>query len=287
MWLLVAAALLLILTIYNVQTDRFVDPIEAKYNAFAASYNEFLIAWEKAVTTSWSSKIEQPELGETTRASSKPPQPTNAELNQEITRLVIETGKSFPPLTDPMPPQFTPSASIPADTTPYKNALEWMNQHMRQSQEDLKAALSGTSSFADFKPFSEPFGWPFSEPFGWPFSEPFADMCQQMTQCQQQQQMGTKFDRWNSDAAFQAALQENKRLTAQAKKTQNQAQSGQLLNQLDLPSEPTIKYTIPKGGDALNRMKDDDPNLFDYLKSNFRVLFDFKQWTEQINRNLK
>ena len=275
MWLLLAL-LLVVLTVYNVQTDRFVDPIEAKYNAFAASYNEFLIAWEKAVTTSWSSKIEQPALGEGD-ASSKPPQPTNAELNQEITRLVMETGKSFPPLTVPMPPQFSPSVSIPADPTPYTNALEWMNQHMRQAQEDLKAAMSGTSSFADFGPFSEP----------------FADMCQQMTQCQQQQQqqqqqqMGTRLDRWNSDVALQAALQENKRLTAQAKNTQNQAQSGQLLNQLDLPSEPTVTYTIPKGGDALNRMKDDDPNLFDYLKSNFRVLFDFKQWTEQINRNLK
>jgi hypothetical protein len=280
MWLLIAAVLLVILTVYNVQTDRFVDPIEAKYSAFAASYNDFLVAWEKAVTTSWSSKIEQPALGEG-NASSKPPQPTNAELNQEITRLVIETGKSFPPLTDPMPPQFTPSVSIPADPTPYTNALEWMNQHMRQAQEDLKAALSGTSPFADFIPFQGP------------ISEPFADMCQQMAQCQQQQQqqqqqqMGTKMDRWLSDGALQAALQENKRLTAQAKKTQNQAQSGQLLNQLDLPSEPTIKYTIPKGGDTLNRMKDDDPNLFDYLKSNFRVLFDFKQWTEQINRNLK
>jgi hypothetical protein len=281
MWvLLVAMVVLIALTIFNVQTDRFEDPIEAKYKLFAASYNEFLVAWEKAVTTSWSSKIEQAPVGEGP-TSAKPPQPTKTELNQEITRLVMETGKSFPPLTDPMPPSVASASGIPADPTPYRNALEWMNQHMRQSQEDLKAAMSGTSSFADYAAFSNP------------LDEPFADMCQQMAQCQQQQQaqqqqqMGTKFDRWNGDAGLQAALQENKRLTAQAKNTQNQAQSGQLLNQLDFPSEPSVKYELPKGANALRDMKDEDPKLFDYLKSNFRVLFDFKQWTEQINRNLK
>ena len=71
---------------------------------------------------------------------------------------------------------------------------------------------------------------------------------------------------------------------------QKQAESGQLLNnfssQISNQNTQDIKYDIPKGGNALTELKQNDPKKYNELQSVAPQLFSIKQLIEQINKTL-
>lgn len=246
------------------------DELQAKYQKFAAFYNAFLKSWEKTVTTSWSTRIEPPPLSKDKPSA---PTPTRAELNQEIRTLSQE----FPPITDALPDTMESIAEmdgkIPSSPTPYLNALRWVNAKMEQSKRDMEDALQGKSGFQDFN----------AQVYE---SESFENaMCGQMAQCQQEAEkkqtinLSARLDAFNNNGELQRALQTNQALMEDAKKIQNQAQSGQLLNDLNLPPEPGTSFKKLEGADVLTTMS---PEKNAELKANYRTWYDYKALLSQL-----
>jgi len=252
--------------------EGFSEPIpaelQAKYQKFATFYNAFLVSWEKAVTTSWSTRIEPPPLS---KDKPKAPTPTRAELNQEVAALSRE-GKEFPLITDALPETMESVAEIdgkvPSSPTPYLNALRWVNAKMEQSKRDMEDALQGKAGFQDFQGFQP---------------ESF-ETCGQMAQCQQEAEkkqtisLIARLDAFNN-VELQRALQTNQALMEDAKKIQNQAQSGQLLNDLNLPPEPGTSFKKLEGADVLSTMS---PEKNAELKANYRTWYDYKSLLSQM-----
>ena len=237
--------------------------LQAKYQKFATFYNAFLASWKKAVTTSWSTRIEPPPLSKDKPSA---PTPTRAELNQEVAALSREAGKAFPPITDAVPDTMesvvTIDGKVPSNPTPYLNALRWVNAKMEQSKRDMEDALKGNGA-AGFEDFNT---------------------CGQMAQCQQEAErkqtvsLSARLDAFNN-AELQRALQTNQALMEDAKKIQNQAQSGQLLNDLNLPPEPGTSFKKLEGADVLSTMS---PEKNEELKANYRTWYDYKSLLSQM-----
>jgi len=243
------------------------DELQAKYQKFAAFYNAFLKSWEKTVTTSWSTRIEPPPLS---KDAPKAPTPTRAELNQEIRTLSREEGKVFPPITDALPDTLESVAEmdgkVPSSPTAYLNALRWVNAKMEQSKRDMEDALQGKSGFEDYESFENP-------------------TCGQMAQCQEEAErkqtvsVGARLDAFNNNGELQRALQTNQALMEDAKRIQNKAQSGQLLNDLNLPPEPGTSFKRLEGADVLSTMSAEKNAE---LKANYRTWYDYKALLSQL-----
>ena len=83
---------------------------------------------------------------------------------------------------------------------------------------------------------------------------------------------------------FVSAQQKNNELVEQSKKIESQAKSGELLNQMNLPTEPGIKYTLPDGSDKLQKM---DYAKQKEVKEVAPSMFSLKTMMDQINANLR
>jgi hypothetical protein len=278
--------------------EGFEDPLIEKYKQFALFYNSFLDSWEKAITTSIG--LDTPQ----TEGATKPSQPTRGKLNNYITTLSNKIGM-LPALTDPLP-TFTNATEIlphiPKVFQPYLTALQWMNGKLEESHEKLQKSLRGEtfigSEFIGLEFIGLEFiGEAFTNQFNLLENEGFETQCQQLTQqiaqCQQEQKatdektLSDILDSFLTNKELMAASAKNAALIAESKKIENQAKSGELLNQLNLPQEDTIKYEIPPGGDALAQMEKNDPERYKRLKSEGGAFFSIKQTIEQINRNLR
>jgi len=296
--------ILLILVVWvHCQTEPFastplptLDPELAKnYQTFVSSfYNPFMANWKKAITTSATSDIEQQPLTNPEQTSSSaPPTISNHTLNQHIMILSKQEGKSFPPITDPLPDTMdmnnyaTLAPQIPTNPTPYNNALAWMNQQLADSHAKLESAMKG-ESFANWEGFDNQMCQDVSQCF-----KENPQLIQQLTvelqsqQQQQQQGVSNKIKSFLSNSMLTKGIATNQQLFARSQQIQNQAQSGELLNQLNLPDEPTIKYTLPDGADALNKMKSNDPARYQSVQKEAPSMFALKNMFDQINQNLR
>ena len=290
--------LLLAVSLLWRSVEGFEDPLIEKYKQFALFYNSFLDSWEKAITTSIGLNTPQ------TEGATKPSQPTRGELNNYINTLSNKIGM-LPQLTDPLP-AFTNATEIlphiPKVFQPYLNALNWMNGKLEESHEKLQKSLRGEtfigSEFIGLEFIGLEFiGEAFTNQFNLLENEGFETQCQQLTQqiaqCQQEQKatdektLSDMLDSFLTNKELMTASAKNAALIAESKKIENQAKSGELLNQLNLPQEDTIKYEIPPGGDALAQMEKNDPEKYKRLKSEGGAFFSIKQTIEQINRNLR
>ena len=300
---IILSLLFLIYVMIYRSSEGFEDSVE-KYKKFVLFYNFFLDSWEKAITTSVG--LDKPQTEGTPQASA--PEPSRAELNNYINTLSNTVGV-LPVLTDPLP-AFTNATEIlpfiPKDVKPYLNALNWMNSKIEESHAKLQKSLRGETFIGEKSLRGETF---IGEAFTTQFAvvdeflknkisiEGFETQCQQLTQqiaqCQQEQHatdektLSDLLDSFLTNQALIIALQKNKDLIAESKKIENQAKSGELLNQLNLPQEDKITYEIPPGGDALAQMEKNDPERYKRLKSEGGAFFSIKQTIEQINRNLR
>jgi hypothetical protein len=259
------------------QVDGFedVDPVvQEKYKKFVAFYNPFQINWTKAVISSSASEVEiQPLTSPTQTSNEDAPTFSSSELNARVEEIARKLNQPLAYLTEPLPPMLNMATikSIQLTPEPYLNALKWMNGKLEEAQANMASAMQGKNP------------------------EGFADMCEQIDQCnqqqqgrllQQQKQLGNQFDQILMNPLLQQAWKQNRILVAAADKIKGQAQSGDLLNQLNLPSEPKIKYTLPKGSNKWKDMKENDPEKAKEYEKNYGQWTNLKNWSDQINRNL-
>jgi len=235
--------------------------------------------WTKAIVSSMG--LNAPSV------SKAPSAPLPADMNTYIDALAIKLQKPLPHIetpSDTLDPVVASrfASTLPRLTEQMQNALEWMNTQLEKTHADLDKAMQG--------------GKP--EPFVSSLQEQFADppVCQQYLQCQQehqeqqqekQQSQIAAFDAFLQNAPLQSAFQTNQDLVAKSMKIQAQAQSGALLNQLHLPSEPAITYTLPKGSQNLKDMEKTDPAKYNDYKANYSQWFSLKQMFDQVNGNLR
>lgn len=277
----------------------------SKYNTFMTFYNTFMTNWMQAIITSLSTNLpaeapsKQPSESKVNKES--PPQPTMDQLNQYIQILIKKEGKSFPPITAPMPKLNTTEELIaikfPTDIQPFQNALDWMNMNMSKAHATAEAALQSVASLQGFSNY-EKFPYDFDDYEGLRYEslhyEPFEDICQQISSCQAaenakqeekavsiQKQMGPVFDKF---LTLQPALNKNTELIVKSKKLQDQAKNGTLL---PAPAARTSPYKLPPGSDALQNMERDDPEKYKKYKQNFGQFMSMKQSFDGINSVLR
>ena len=271
------------------------DPALAKnYNQFATTvYNPFLATWQKAIVSSISADQPQQPLTSPSQVSSSsgtPKIPPQSEMNAYIANLSQKVGKPLPNITEPLPENIdivslsTIAPKIPKDPAPYTNALEWMNQQLSASHTKLQSALKG-ESFMNLEGFDNQTCQD--------LSKCFEDNPELIRQCgvalkkqgeEEQSQLSDRIKQFVENKDLVRTLQTNKELVEKSKKIEEQAKSGDLLNQINLPTEPGIKYTLPEGSDKLKKMdfaqqkavKDVAPSMF-----SLKILMD------QINANLR
>jgi hypothetical protein len=271
------------------------DPeIAQKYQKFISFYNPFLVSWEKAIITSIGLDTPVKELTSPSQVSKASfTQPSKAEMNQYIQKMTKKMEKPFPPITEPLPDNIEPDMieevikNIPMKPAIYRNALNWMNRGLEEAQQQLQAMKKQPEGFDDTSKYY--------------MIESFED-CSQISKCldardaakaqkekERQNKFGSALDEFNNDIELQASLQKNQELVKKAKIIQEQAQSGELLGQMNLggDKEPKTRYVLPKGARYLEDMERDDPEKYNSYKENDKQAFYMAQYTNDINRNLR
>lgn len=274
------------------------------YQRFVNFYNPFLVNWEKALTTAVSLEIPQaPQTDPDSPTSSSPPPPiTRNQMNIYVNRLSDKLQQPLPFVTDQLPKDIDSTSLpsilplLPKDMTPYQNALTWMNEQMRTSQQNLTGALQG------IPPTIEGF-------------DATAPTCQEVSQClsnnpefiaqvsqqvakdreqqqkksaeEQQKELLNRIAPFLQSASLTQATDTNQDLAKQLGTVQQQAESGELYQQINVPDNtPDIPIKVPSGGLALSSMKQTNPQQYNQLKDNYKQWFDLKQLMEQINGSL-
>jgi len=274
-----------------------IDPTVAKeYDAFTKFFNQFQTNWEKAVVSSIASDAPQQPLTSPSqvKSSQKPPEPSDSEKAEYVKLLSAKEGTVFPQILPPLPNTLTPAnisqviQQIPSDTVPYSNALEYMNSHLMKAHANLDKALKGGS-----------------------LTEGFQESCGDIAKCiennpallaqigeaaaaaeaqnlqAQEAQLLQKLQNFTKNPALSEQIGINQDLVDKSQDIQNQAQSGALVNRINVPGGNTItKYDLPPGADTLKQMKLLNPDRYKELTSNYSMWSSLKEMLEQINSNL-
>jgi len=104
-----------------------------------------------------------------------------------------------------------------------------------------------------------------------------------------QNKFGSALDEFNNDIKLQEAAQKNQELVKKAKIIQEQAQSGELLGQMNLAGneDPRTHYVLPPGANYFEDMERNEPEKYNSYKENNKQAFFLAQYANDINRNLR
>ncbi len=290
--------ILLILRLFTIKEgfeNTPLNPITIQnYNKFLSFYNTFCTNWKKAIESSVASEIPQKPATDPSQAkSSLTPTISESDMNKYITQLSSNLSKSFPPICTPLPKTVDSTNivditnKIPTDIQPFINALNWMNPQLAKSQANLGSALKGK------------------------LYEGFDNICQNVVTCLandpeliqqiaievseqndqqtvlQQEKLMALLNPFFTNSELSTAFGENQLLFQKAQEIQDQAQSGELVNQINIPGGRTIaKYQKPAGADNLINMKQNDPARYNELKTNYSMWTNLKSMLDNINANL-
>ena len=275
----------ILLYILLLKTEGFED-VEStfltKYNKFMKFYNTFMENWTKSIITSMNTNA--PVQASSSQNTGAPPQPTNDQMNQYIKTLNKKEGKTFPPITEPLPEIKTTDdlnkLELPQKSEPFKNALEWMNTNLSKALGSMPT-LSTIQGFVDIMRGYHVEG--FKDVDG-------KDICQQITSCQEeknkqnvvvQKDMELVFDQFDK---LEPMLQKNQELIAKSKEIQDKAENGTLLPKA--PERPS-PYRLPSGSDKLQKMKQDDPEKYKEYEKNYGPFLAMKKSFDGINSVLR
>lgn len=275
-----------LLNIYEGYYDS--NDVNVSYNKFITFYMTFCPLWQKAVSTAVMANTPQQPLTSPSQAQQgqSGSQPSAGDMDAFIQQLSATDGKQYPNICTDFPNNLTNLTTnalqnianrIPSDSTPYMNALNWMNTHMSESHAKYAKALTGNL-----------------------FKEGF-DNCQQIQQCiandpeiLQMQQNQIQQQIFNSITSFFSnedelmnTLQQTQNLVEASNAISNDAQSGGMLNKINIQDNSYYGETvIPDGGNNLGNLKNSNPQRYGELKSNYSMWFNIKSLIEQINNNL-
>jgi hypothetical protein len=302
--LLVLLCLLFILIVLRLFSSNGVegfadkgDLLSTQYGNFLDFYTGFCSNWQKAIISSVASEIPQQPLTSPSQVSpngsgsgsGSVPDISTEQMNQYIVTLSQQLSQPLPRICITLPTSITTDSlpqiisEIPNDIQPYINALNWMNQQMAKSHSNLGLALQGQP----IEPFQD------SNSVCNGLSACLAnnpDLARQITE-QSKKQLEDKLlsaiQPFLSNSELLQAYELNQQLVEKSQDIQNQAQSGELINQVNVPGGNTVAtYTIPDGGSNLKQLSQNNPQRYNELKQNYSQLFQVKSLLEQINSAL-
>jgi len=299
--ILILLGLLLILVILRLFIvkegfeNQVLNPVTIQgYNNFLNFYNPFCENWKKAIVSSVASEIPQkPATDPANPVSGNAPNISEKQMNDYINKLSQQLSQQFPPICKPLPSSIDSTNivevtnKIPKNIQAFTNALNWMNPQLQKAHANLGSALIGNSI------------------------EPFQDMCQNVASClandpqliqqlaieiseqndqqlvEQQEQLMAAINPFFTNSDLSQAFGQNVILVEKAKQIQDQAQSGELENQINVPGGRTIaKYQMPAGANNLNDIKQNNPERYKELKQNYSQWTMLKEMLDNINANL-
>jgi hypothetical protein len=265
--------------------------VSQQYSSFLDFYNGFCSSWQQAISSSVASEIPQQPLtnpSQVSNNSSAPPISTE-QMNQYINTLSQQLSQPLPSVCTSLPSSITTDtlpqiiAQIPTDIQPYINALNWMNQQMAKSHSNLGLALQGKpiEAFQDSDSDCDAISICLAN------NPSLASQITQQSWEQLEQQLLTAIQPFLSNSELLQAYELNQQLVQKSQDIQNQAQSGELINQINVPGGNTVSsYTIPDGGNALQQLSQNNPQRYNELKQNYGQWFQIKSLMEQINSTL-
>lgn len=278
------------------------------YNKFILFYNPFCANWQKAIQSSVASELPQQPLTDPSQVYSSSNATSTislSDMNVYITQLSQQLSQPLPPICKALPSTIDSSSlpniikEIPQSTQPFINALNWMNAQLEKSQANLGSALQGKTTEA-FDNFATDFS---------------TDVCQNISSClsnnpelvkqfalnlseqnsKQQKQQLEEQERQLIGAInpflimpeLSQALSQNTALVQKAQEIQDQAQSGELINKINVPGGNTVnKYEKPPGANNLIDMKQNNPDKYNEIQQNYGQWFSIKKTLDQINAAL-
>jgi hypothetical protein len=270
---------------YLCQTEGFEDPIDPlllkKYAAFVAFYNPFLINWEKAIVTSIGldtpiKPLTDPSQVGSGSASFKAP--SRIEMNTYIQKLEKTLNKSFPPITDPLPSTLdsTLIAELPQrismDPVMYQNALQWMNTSLSAAHHQMEAMKKSPEGFDVMDKYQLIEDFDNCAEYAKCMSDP--EVVSKIAEAQNEQQikkekekrkaLENKLDKINNNSAIQSEAKKNIALIQKSKEIEEQAKSGDLMNQFNLSNndDSLSHFVKPSGVNKLANMKKNNPKQY-------------------------
>jgi hypothetical protein len=293
MVILFIAIILLLILLYanrlyiNIREEGFDSKsVDRIYKEFMDFYIPFCKIWHQSIITAMLINIPQKALTSPKQvASSSIPTVSDLDMDKFIVSLAQEIEKELPQICTTLPEKITNDniesiiTKIPSDATPYINALEWMNMHMKKAHTGLDAALKGKRV----------------EGFD----------CQDLERCLAEnpsllKQAQKDFIKDQDDLlaariiqffskrdVLMALMNENNELVAKSNKIKEQAQSGEILNQMNITDNSYYApIQQPDGASTLSDLKKNDPAKYNQLQKQSGAWAAVKGLMEQINSNL-
>jgi hypothetical protein len=240
--------------------------LQAHYQQFLNFYKPFMTSWEQAVTTSIGLGITQAPLASPKQInlSSTPPPPSQDQMNQHIVQMEKDEKTTFPFITslpDTLTEQTLPLILelLPHDPSPFKNALQFMNDHLEKAHSGLDAALHPTEGFdgtcqCDPQEIAK---------IVQQQQQQQAQQQQQQQQAQQQQQLNELdaiLTAFTSNTELQQAMSHNQDLVAKSNQIKEDAQSGALFSQFQAPTS-TSSYPTTNQYEKWNKDRAEQSGL--------------------------
>jgi hypothetical protein len=297
--LLVLLLILVILKISVIREEGFEDSGGLSKNAideytkFSKYYNWFMTTWEKAIMSAFVSALPQTPLDNPDQVTAEgAPKPSQNDMNLYIVELAKQIGDPLPPVTVLFPEKINATTlpevikMIPDDSKLYINALEWMNEQLEKSQKDLGSALQGG---------------PIQRPV-----EKFQNKCDDISNClmnnpeflsklaeaqkksgqdqirQYEQLMIARIAKFFSNNKLNSITQKSLVLLKKAEDIQKKAESGQLVNDINIPGGRS-KAKYDTSGKKLSDMSVDERKK---LQKDSAQWYAIKGLIDQINATL-
>lgn len=255
----------------NVKEIKLSQNTIDNYNNFKEFYNKFMQNWEKAI-------ISAIALNTESSITTQPTKPSIDQMNKYIVSLSKELEKPLPNVTVLLPDTIDSIKLseiikiIPDNSEMYVNALEWMNRNLEKSQENLNKSISG-------RPIEQ-------------FEDIYRDECKDISKClddpdvvaklteaqnkkeedkihNNEALLSSRVSSFLSNIKLKPLVDNNIKLFKNADDIKNKASSGQLLNDIKLPTEMEQKFTriINKPLNSKDASILDDSNMMSLVNS--------------------
>lgn len=266
------------------------------YNDFLSFYNTFCSNWQKSIKSAVASQIPQQPLTNPSQVnSSTAPDIPEADMNNYIAKLSQQLSQPLPSICKSLPSGLDSNSltqiinDIPKSTKPFINALNWMNVQLEKAQANLGSALQGNPpTFETFEDICDNVSACFDN--NPEFVKRVAiDLAEQQKREQEQheEQLLKAIKPFLTEPELRQTFDKNILLFKQAQEIQSKAESGQLLNQMNIQdNDVDIKYTKPPGANNLINMKQHNPARYREIEQNNKQMFSIKRLIDQINSNL-
>lgn len=289
MTILILLCLIFILVILNLvyspkkQFEGYYDSndVNVLYPKFIKFYRHFCPLWKNAINTAVMTNSPQQPLTSPSQISDTGSNSsltiTDDDMNQYITQLSSTDNIQYPTICIDLPEDLSDvnklqmiANNIPSDSTPYINALNWIIGHLSKSHGNLQSALSGNFLKEGFDNCQE------------------VEKCLSMQENKIKQQISTSIlSFFSNEDQLNSVLKKTEELVKKSNDIANQAQNGQLLNQINIQDNSYYGETVlPDGANNLGNLKDSNPQRYEELKSNYSLWFNLKTLMEGINNNL-